>query len=79
MLQGPDYTNSLVGVLWRFRKENVALVGDIEGVFDQVKVCPEDQDSVRFLQWSGSTDEVPGEVASSHGALPTPPPPPRRF
>ena len=61
--QGPDYTNSLVGVLLRFRKENVALVGDIESMFDQVKVCPEDQDSVRFLWWSGSTDEVPQEYA----------------
>ena len=61
--QGPDYTNSLVGVLLRFRKENVALVGDIESMFHQVKVCPEDQDSVRFLWWSGSTDEAPQEYA----------------
>lgn len=61
--QGPDYTNSLVRVLLRFRKENVALVGDIESMFHQVKVCPEDQDSVRFLWWSGSTDEVPQEYA----------------
>ena len=63
LLQGPDYTNSFVGVLKRFREENVALVGDIESMFHQVKFRPEDQDSLRFLWWSGSTDEVPQECA----------------
>ena len=59
LLQDPDYTNSLVGVLLRFHEENVALVGDIESMFHQVKVRPEDQDSLRFLWWSGSIDEAP--------------------
>ena len=63
LLQGPDYTNSLVGVLLRFREENVALVGDIESMFHQVKVRPEDQDSLRFLWWSESVDETPQEYA----------------
>ena len=61
LLQGPNYTNSLVGALLRFREENVALVGDIESMFHQVKVRPEDQDSLRFLWWSGNTDEAPQE------------------
>lgn len=61
LVQGPDYTNSLVGVLLRFREEMVALVGDIESMFHQVKVRPEDQDSLRFLWWSGSLDETPQE------------------
>lgn len=56
LLQGPDYTDSLVAVLLRFRE---ALVGDIEGMFHQVKVRPEGQDSLRFLWWSGSVDEPP--------------------
>ena len=46
LLQGPDYTNSLVGVLLKFCEENVALFGDIESMFHQVKVRPEDQDSL---------------------------------
>ncbi|XP_068749292.1 uncharacterized protein [Montipora capricornis] len=63
LLPGPDYTNSLVDVLLRFREEKVALVGDIKSMFHQVKVRPEDQDSLRFLWWSGSLDETPNEYA----------------
>ena len=61
LLQGPDYTNSLVGVFIRFRQDNIALVADIEGMFNQVKVSPEDQDAFRFLWWSGSLDKPPDE------------------
>ena len=48
---GPDLTNSLVGVLSRFRLNPVAFMGDIEAMFHQVKVAPEDQDVLRFLWW----------------------------
>ena len=44
-------TNQLVGVLTRFREEQVALIADIEAMFHQVRV-PEDQSSLlRFLWW----------------------------
>ena len=33
LIQGPDLTNSLVGVLTRFRQEDIALMADIEGMF----------------------------------------------
>ena len=56
LLQGPDYTNNLVEVLLRFREENVARLGDIESMLHQVKVRPEDHDSLRFLWWSGAAD-----------------------
>lgn len=42
LLQGPDLTNGLVGVLLRFRQEPVAMVADVEGMFHQVRVSPED-------------------------------------
>ena len=44
-------TNGLVGVLIRFRQEPVAVVADIEGMFHQVRVAPEDCHALRFLWW----------------------------
>ena len=49
LYQGPDLTNSLVGVLLRFRQERIAIVADITAMFHQVKVPPKDSDSLRFL------------------------------
>jgi hypothetical protein len=51
LYQGPDLTNSLVGVLLRFRQERIAIVADITAMFHQVKVPPKDSDSLRFLWW----------------------------
>ena len=56
ILQGPDNTNNLVGVLTRFRKHPVAVVGDVRAMFMQVKVDPLDQSALRFLWW---TDDDP--------------------
>ena len=50
-LQGPDLTNSLVGVLTRFRQEAVALMADVEAMFRQVNVVREDCNALRFLWW----------------------------
>jgi len=41
-LQGPDLTSSLIRVVTRFRKEPVVVIVDIEAMFHQVKVPPED-------------------------------------
>ncbi|XP_066933479.1 uncharacterized protein [Clytia hemisphaerica] len=46
---GPDLLNSLLGVLLRFRKHKIAIVADIEKMFYQVRLKPEDTDSLRFL------------------------------
>ena len=54
LLQGPDLTNNLLGILLRFRQYSIALVADIEGMFNQVKVPPEDSDALRFLWWEDS-------------------------
>ncbi|XP_054752108.2 uncharacterized protein LOC129257739 [Lytechinus pictus] len=51
LLRGPDLTNSIVGVLTRFRQERVAVVGDIEAMFHQVKVPEKDRHALRFLWW----------------------------
>ena len=48
---GPDILNSLLGVLFRFRQENVAIVADVEAMYHRVLVYPEDQQFLRFLWW----------------------------
>ena len=51
LLQGPDLTNGLLGVLCRFRQEDVTFMADIKGMFHQFYVCEEDRDMLRFLWW----------------------------
>ena len=51
LMKGPNLVNSIVGVLLRFRKHLIAVVGDIESMFHQVRVPPENCDSLRFLWW----------------------------
>lgn len=60
LLQGPDLTNSLVGVLTRFRQEPVAFMADIEAMFYQVFVPVEQRDFLRFLWWPNGdlTDQL---------------------
>lgn len=38
LLQGPDLTNSVVGVLLRFRQEPIAIMADIQAMYHQVHV-----------------------------------------
>ena len=48
LMTGPDLVNKLVKVLLRFREDKIAIVSDIEAMFYQVLVSPEDRDSLRF-------------------------------
>ena len=57
LLRGPDLTNALVGVLCRFRKEQVAFMCDIEQMFFQFKVNVEQRDFLRFLWWENGSYE----------------------
>lgn len=62
LLQGPDLTNNLTGVLCRFRKERVAFMCDIQGMFHQVKVDLKHRDYLRFLWWEdGNVESDPVE------------------
>lgn len=54
VFQGPDLTNKLIDVLLKFRHHKIALMADIEGMFNQVKVHPDDRDVLRFLWWRNS-------------------------
>lgn len=51
LLQGPNLTNTLLGVLTRFRQDHVTLMADIEAMFHQVKVSQRNVDFLRFLWW----------------------------
>ncbi len=44
LLQGPDMTNSLIGVLTCFRQESVAMMADVEAMYYQVRVTEKDTD-----------------------------------
>ena len=61
LLQGPLLNNSLVGVLMRFRKDEVAVASDIESMFHRVACREDNKDALRFLWWDGSLDEPPSD------------------
>ena len=51
LLQGPNLTNTLIGVLTRFRLGQIALMADVEKMYHQVKVAPRHVNFLRFLWW----------------------------
>ncbi|XP_071085479.1 uncharacterized protein [Haliotis cracherodii] len=55
LLQGPDMTNSLLDILIRFRKHDVAVMGDIQQMFYCFQVREEHQNYLRFL-WYKDND-----------------------
>ena len=59
LLQGPDQTSSLIGVLLRFRRGEVAVMADVKAMFHQVRVEPDDSESLRFLWWPKSDFNLP--------------------
>ena len=63
LVQGPDTTNGLIGVLLRFRQGSIGLAADVQSMFHQVRVRKQDQDALRFLWWSDSYDEPPDVYA----------------
>ena len=62
LLQGPDLTNSLIGVLMRFRLEKIGVMGDIEAMYYQVTVPERHHKYLRFLWWpNGELNKEPKE------------------
>ncbi|XP_038055409.1 uncharacterized protein LOC119727556 [Patiria miniata] len=59
LLQGPDLTNGLLGVLCRFRKEEVAFMVDVKSMFHQFYVEEKYRDLLRFLWWENGDPEKP--------------------
>ena len=62
LLQGPDSTNRLLGVLLRFRQHDVPFMGDLEQMFFQIRVPEEHISFQRFLWWpDGNLEGEPEE------------------
>ena len=59
LLPGPDLMNNLIGVLMRFRKENVAVMCDVEQMFHSFHVDPTHRDFLRFLWFEGNDPSKP--------------------
>ena len=55
LLQGPDMTNNIRGVLLRFRERPVGFVTDIEAMFNSFTLPPKDKDLYRFF-WFEDND-----------------------
>ena len=59
---GPNFGQSILDILLRFRLHNVGLVGDVEKAFLMVSVAECDRVVLRFL-WVRDVTEVPSEIA----------------
>ena len=56
LLTGPDLLKNLTEIVMRFREDQIAISADIEAMFMQVFVSPEDQPFLRFL-WKDNTGQ----------------------
>ena len=60
LLSVPDLTNQLIGILMRFRTEEVAFMGDIGAMFYQVRVPDSQRSFFRYLWWNNN--DLNGEL-----------------
>lgn len=59
LLSGPDLTNSLIGILLRFRRESVAIMTDIQQMFYCFRVDEKHRDYLRFLWYTDNDFDKP--------------------
>lgn len=57
LLSGPDLTNSLLGILIRFRQNPVAFMADIEQMFYSFLVQKEHRDLLRFFWYKDNNPD----------------------
>ncbi|XP_063368821.1 uncharacterized protein LOC134657197 [Cydia amplana] len=58
LYKGPDLLVPLIGIMWRFRENKVAISGDIKDMFLRVKIKPDDQQALRFLYRDNPEDPI---------------------
>nr|XP_034318941.1 uncharacterized protein LOC105335138 [Crassostrea gigas] len=59
LMTGPDLTNSLIGILLRFRQDRYAVIADIEQMFYQFYVKKEHRDFLRFFWYKNNNPDLP--------------------
>ncbi|XP_062610110.1 uncharacterized protein LOC134271902 [Saccostrea cucullata] len=59
LLKGPDSSNSLQGILMRFRKDKIAITADVEQMFHNFRVCEPHRDYLRFIWHEENNVEKP--------------------
>ena len=62
LLSGPDLLNYLAGVLLQFREGKYPAVSDIEQMFRQINIRPEDHHVLRFLWRDNNTKAIEDHV-----------------
>ena len=58
LLSGIDFLNNLVNVITKFRTGKYAIIGDIDKIFHQARVCESDIDALRFIWREKPEDEL---------------------
>ena len=68
LLPGPDLANQIAGVLLRFREEPVAVTGDTEAMYIQVKMPMKQRSFLLFLWWKNTDpqNEVVDHEMTTH-------------
>ncbi|CAM1307174.1 Uncharacterised protein r2_g1709 [Pycnogonum litorale] len=62
LYQGPDLANELIGVLIRFRTFKFAMMADVDTMYYQVQVVPQDRKMLRFFWFpDGDLEQHPVE------------------
>ena len=59
LLSGPDFTNSLLGIILRFRQDEFPITADIECMFYQFFVDEKDRNFLRFFWYKDNCFENP--------------------
>ncbi|XP_067633216.1 uncharacterized protein [Eurosta solidaginis] len=57
LLKGPEQAQPLIAIIHKFRQGIIAVAGDIQEMFSQVRIIDKDQDSQRFLWRDGKLNE----------------------
>ena len=57
LLQGPDLTNNLLGIVLRFRREVIAIAADIQQMFYSFRVHKEHRNFLRFMWYEDNDPE----------------------